>query len=317
MSDLTDIVNPSPTGSLGCKLQGAWALLKARAALLDSRITHDRVFRHLADDVWFSVNTSAYRRFPVLRRLLPSLPDEQVQIAFIGSAGDTALLEAFRFYQIIRAIAARANRSITRQTIVLDFGCGWGRMLRFFMRDVPVSQLHGADVMPRSIELCHETNPWCQFSLVPPLPPSAFPSARFDVIYLYSVFSHLSEEAHARWLEEFHRLLAPRGLLFATTWPREYIELCARARDGDTRGTHPGSLDAFIGTGSWLAQYDAGQFCHSPVGGGDALAKDFYGESCIPEAYVRRCWEPRFRTVHYIEADGTWLWQNLIVAERQ
>jgi SAM-dependent methyltransferase len=184
------------------------------------------------------------------------------------------------------------------------------------MRDVPGSQLHGADVLPGAIELCHQTNPWCQFSLVLPLPPSLLPSGRFDVIYLYSVFSHLSEDAHAQWLDEFHRLLTPGGLLFATTWPRYYIELCERARGGDTRFTHPGSLNAFIGTSHWLSQYDAGEFCHSPVGGGEVLSRDFYGETCIPERYARRAWESRFRILDYIEADRNWLLQNLIVAQR-
>ena len=126
----------------------------------------------------------------------------------------------------------------------------------------------------------------------------------------------LSEEAHELWLREFHRLLRPGGLLLATTWPREYIIRCERARQGDTLGTHPGSLGAFQGTADWLARYDRGEFCHSPVGGEDALSSSFYGESCIPQPYVEARWSRSFRALDYVEADGRRLWQNLIVARR-
>lgn len=313
-----ELIAPAPIGgTLRTKEQGARALIKLGGSLLLGRVAQHRVFGHLDDDVWFAVNTSASRRFPVLQRVLPGLPDPAIQVEFIGSSGDSALEEAFRAYQLIRAVAMRAGHPISRQSTILDFGCGWGRTLRFFMRDVPASQLYGVDVMPLAIELCRKTNRWCQFSLVPPLPPSNLPSNTFDLIYLYSVFSHLSEEAHRRWLDEFHRLLRPGGLLFATTWQREYIERCERARQGDTRWTHPGSLSSFVGTHEWLEKYDRGEFCHSPVGGSrDTLASNFYGETCIPEAYVRRSWSDKFRIVDYLEADGQWLSQNLIVAER-
>src|SRR5262249_16248593 len=151
-------------------------------------------------------------------------------------------------------------------------------------------RLHGVDVMPFAIHLCRQTNPWCKFSLISALPPSELEDCKYDLIYLYSVFSHLSEDAHARWLSEFHRILRPGGLLFATTWPRYYIERCQRARDGDPKGTHPGSLISFIETQEWLSRYDRGDYCHSPGSGGDVLTSDFYGDTCIPEAYARRQW---------------------------
>ena len=43
-----------------------------------------------------------------------------------------------------------------------------------------------------------------RFEVTPILPPTRFPDGHFDVIYLYSVFSHLSEAAHLAWLREFN-----------------------------------------------------------------------------------------------------------------
>ncbi len=63
-------------------MQGALALIKAQAALARGWPAHHRVFGHLDDDVWFSVNTTAYRRHATLRKILPSLPDAQTQKDF-------------------------------------------------------------------------------------------------------------------------------------------------------------------------------------------------------------------------------------------
>jgi SAM-dependent methyltransferase len=212
-------------------------------------------------------------------------------------------------------MAVKYRGPLSPDSRVLDFGCGWGRTLRFFMRDVRRGNLYGVDCMPLAIELCRETNPWSRFALIPPLPPADLPSSHFDLVYLYSVFSHLSEDAQDQWLTEFSRVLRPGGVLIATTWPREYIERCERARHGDTRGTHPGSIPAFIGTAEWLARYDNDEYCHSAVGGGPALPSTFYGETCIPEGYVRRRWRDRFVFREFI-SDANRCLQSVIVVQK-
>lgn len=315
-AQLSSLTPPARTGRLRAKMQGALALVKARVAVATGRVAQDRVFGHVSDDVWFSINTTAYRRYDVLRAVLPSLPDAQMQRNFIGSDGDRALAEAFGAYRLIRHLAASCGRPVTRETRILDFGCGFGRTIRFFMRDVPRAHLQGVDVMPRAVDLSRKTNPWLTFTLIPGLPPSGLPAGQFDLIYLYSVFSHLSEDAHNRWLTELHRLLSPGGLLFATTWDRNYIERCERARlGGDTTGTHGRSLTAFEGAAECLERYDRGEYCHTPGEPSDFLQN--YGETCIPEKYVRRHWSDRFDLRAYLEADLVHLSQNLIVAQRR
>ena len=81
---------------------------------------------------------------------------------------------------------------------ILDFGIGWGRVLRFFLKDVEVERLVGIDHYATAIEACHETYPpgGPRFLLTEPFPPAPFEDATFDLVFAYSVFSHLSEEAH-------------------------------------------------------------------------------------------------------------------------
>ena len=47
------------------------------------------------------------------------------------------------------------------------------------------------------------------------------------------------------------------------------------------------------------------------------MSSDYYGETGIPESYVRRRWSDRFEVRDYVEADDDWLWQDLIVAQRR
>lgn len=99
---------------------------------------------------------------------------------------------------------------------VLDFGCGIGRMLRNGPEDDPAGEYWGCDIDERSIA-------WLERHASPPLhvfragelPPTSLPDRHFDLIYSYSVFTHLSDSWSA-WLLELHRLLKDDGFLIVT-----------------------------------------------------------------------------------------------------
>jgi cyclopropane fatty-acyl-phospholipid synthase-like methyltransferase len=97
---------------------------------------------------------------------------------------------------------------------VLDFGCGWGRVTRYFDR---VLDLWGVDVQEKAIAACRETIPFARFKQVEPLGPAPFADDAFDLVYAFSVFTHLSEQSHRIWLDELRRVLKPDGLLIVTT----------------------------------------------------------------------------------------------------
>lgn len=79
----------------------------------------------------------------------PSPPDPKWQSNFVGMSGATALEDAFGFYQFVKAeYKGLSGSALGATTRVLDFGCGWGRYLLFFMKDVTASNLWGVDVDP-------------------------------------------------------------------------------------------------------------------------------------------------------------------------
>jgi SAM-dependent methyltransferase len=99
---------------------------------------------------------------------------------------------------------------------VLDFGCGAGRTLRHFVDEAHEAEFWGCDIHAESVA-------WINANLNPPLhafvndeqPPLPRPDGSFDLIYAFSVFTHLTDSWSA-WLLELHRLLAPGGVLVAS-----------------------------------------------------------------------------------------------------
>jgi len=251
-----------------------------------------------------------------LNGVLPSLPPDDIQRNWTGATGERTMREALNFYRITTGYLRRYGNGLRSSSVVLDFGCGWGRILRFYLRDVDHENLHGCDCYPEAIEVARQQNRWCSFHLTDPLPPSGFESEKFDLIYLFSVFSHLSEAAHLAWLEEFHRLLKPGGLVVATTRPRSFISQMAQLRENKNNPVQTqGGARSFLDTEAVLAEYDAGKFCHSPSGGGGPLETSFYGESCIPRKYVEANWTRWYELRDYREADALCN-QNVICVQK-
>jgi SAM-dependent methyltransferase len=112
---------------------------------------------------------------------------------------------------------------------VLDFGCGCGRTLRWFLREFPGVEFHGADVDEEAIAWCRRNLPGGHFTRNQPQPPLPYQDGYFDVIYCLSVFTHLDEAMQDAWLAELRRLLTPGGVVLLTV----HSDLAARVLDDE------------------------------------------------------------------------------------
>jgi len=241
-----------------------------------------------------------------------------MQENFTGSSAFTTLQEGFRAYQLFKRHYEAHVGPLGNCRGVLDFGCGWGRIIRFFLRDVRPEKLTGVDHSEEVLRTCQETNRWCRFLLIEPHPPTPLESESFDLIYLYSVFSHLPEEMHSALLKEFHRLLSPGGMLIATTRRRDFIEWCRSLREDPTLDEKPNwlkhSAKVFLDSDAALSSYDHGEFCYGNLGSTGRWS--FWGEACIPKAYVERRWSEMFEICDYIDNPEVCP-QNVIVARKR
>jgi hypothetical protein len=135
-----------------------------------------------------------------------------------------------------------------------------------------------------------------------------------DLVYSYSVFSHLSEELHLSWLAEFERILKPDGIFLATTLPRQFIEQSrtfARADQDSLAPWQKHAADAISDPEELLAAYDRGEYCFGPIDGAAA----HFGFACIPESYVSQRWTRHFVVRDYFTDPR--LPQEIIVCQRR
>jgi SAM-dependent methyltransferase len=110
------------------------------------------------------------------------------------------------------------KNGISMETIgsLLDFGCGCGRVLRHW-NSLPGTQVFGSDYNPELLEWCQKNLPFATCKTNQLKPPLDFSDNSLDLIYAFSVFTHLTETLQDSWIEELHRVLSSEGLLIVTT----------------------------------------------------------------------------------------------------
>ncbi len=157
---------------------------------------------------------------------------------------------------------------------ILDFGCGCGRVLRFW-KDLSATEVHGTDYNPELAAWCAQHLSFVQIGTNKLAPPTGYPTARFDLIYALSVFTHLPEAAQMAWMSEFHRILRPGGLLLLSLHGAHYI---SRLNEQERRQFLNGEL---------VTRYDSSA--------GTNLCSVFH-----PETYVRTHLTKDFAVVDFI-----------------
>jgi SAM-dependent methyltransferase len=168
----------------------------------------------------------AFRAYEVVVALRPSrvqatdglpLPPRRLMVRVAGTADADWFLRSGRAaYDTIAA-----HVPVEGSDAILDFGCGCGRVLRYWQdHEGPVT---GSDRDDVAIAWCHRNLTFARVKpngLAPPLP---FPSDTFGLVYALSVFTHFTEELQAAWRDELRRVLRPGGRLLATTHGRSYL----------------------------------------------------------------------------------------------
>ena len=275
-----------------------------------------QVLSPFTDQQWLEVLIKSIQNPVVGDVTLPGFPPETFQRESVGSTGEQTLREAFTFYCEIKRYAQDLGIALTRNSRILDFGCGWGRIIRFFLKDVSADNLYGIDVHSRMIKFCKKLARYGNYSKCNPLPPTKFPNESIDIIYAYSVFSHLAEPVHIQWVKEFSRILKPDGILVATTQARHFIEFC-QSLHGKTHESpwHNTLAHSFLDTETALADYDNGKFLFCATGGGRELPRSFYGEALIPRKYVEQEWTKYLLLRDFVD-DQNRLPQALIVMQK-
>lgn len=273
--------------------------------------------KRISDGEWLRLLVESVQK-PIINGMkMPGFPPENVQKQFVGSSYEDAIREGYNFFLIIKKYTAKYGISIDSTTKILDFGCGWGRITRILLKDFDPKNIYGVDVDPEIISICKDTINDINFFPCNASPPLDFADNTFDIIYAYSVFSHLSETYALQWIQEFSRILKPGGILLATTQSGRFLDFCQSVRDKKLSGGWYDSLKvSFVDIDRCRKDYENGAFLFSPTGGGDYRDKTFYGETIIPERYIRKTYSKFLEPVNFVD-DERILPQALFILQKK
>jgi SAM-dependent methyltransferase len=274
----------------------------------------------LDEDTWLRRLVESVDNPIIEDRLYPGFPDEATQKAFVGSAYADALGEASRFYAYVRPRAERRLSKKYGAGRYLDFGCGWGRIGRFFLRDYERGDMVGVDIDPGMVDFCRQASMPGSFEIIANGRPLPYHDGAFQLVTAYSVFTHLPERLFKAWMSELLRVTKPGGLIVFTVEPQRFLDFVAGIDPHAPESGWHAALQANLGDVSVRRQDLAKEgFTFLPTGGGPYRASDVYGDMVVNPDFIAECAKnspARGRLVEYLD-DPARFWQAVAVVKRE
>jgi SAM-dependent methyltransferase len=228
----------------------------------------------------------------------PPCPNAVLRQRVHGSDRDDTYLAigAMVFGQLRETLRRATQKDIAAFPRVLDWGCGNGRVTRYF-REFPVA-VTGVDVDPDGIRWCRDNLGFGKFETIPLHPPSGLPAASFDLAIGVSIFTHLKEDVQHEWLAELARIVHPGGILLMSYHGNSAIATTRLTPAQMASIRKYGFLD--------LAnrQYDA-----------NLAETDYYRNTFHSADYIRRVWGRYFEILDL--AAGALFVQDVAVMRRR
>jgi len=122
----------------------------------------------------------------------------------------------------IEASLAAGDRSFDDVERWLDFGCGYGRVIRFLVERVPPERIWASDVIHEAVDFCSSEFGAHPLYSQPDL--EALELELFDFIYAISLLSHLNERNSRALLRLLGEALRPKAIAMFTTHGRRSVE---------------------------------------------------------------------------------------------
>jgi SAM-dependent methyltransferase len=176
--------------------------------------------------------------------------------------------------ECIKSILKNNGLDINAFTSILDFGCGCGRIMRFW-NILNGPELFGVDYNRRLINWCRRSLTFAEFEVNNFYSRLDYEDDKFDFIYAISVFTHLTKPLQEFWIGELTRILKPECFLLVTTHGRKRLhQLTSNERE----------------------KFESGEL---------VLSRKRYPETNLcaayhPEQYVRQNWTKEITLVDFI-----------------
>jgi SAM-dependent methyltransferase len=203
---------------------------------------------------------------------------------------------------------------------LLDFGCGCGRLIRFFARYARGVELCGADVDKDAIGWCAENLEFGSFAVLPQRPPSPYADEEFDGLYAFSIFTHFPETLHRAWLEDLHRICKPGAAVVLTTHGATCVKLWMEDKVGGLLVPSPAQIRAD------LPKFEKRGYLYYSFEGTtpkfeenqefwERQKPDLFGQAFLSKQYIAEHWLDLFELVAHEDAPEGW--QDFVILRRR
>ena len=180
---------------------------------------------------WMGVN--GILEYPEqLRAYYPPPPPEHLRHTACGGLTEHShLYSGAEDYRVVcELFEIYADRPAAELSSVYDFGCGCGRLLRWFPIGIEGIQCVGSDVRAASIDWCR-ANLSGHFFTNEVQPPLALEDDSLDLVVSLSTFSHFHRRSNDAWIRELARVCKPDGLILVTTHGPFALALISRSEE--------------------------------------------------------------------------------------
>ncbi len=217
--------------------------------------------------------------YPNIKRILPTMATKEVQLAWTGADDRTLLLQSLSFVRAIVSFYEKKSATDIQKARLLDFGCGWGRLLRLFLKYIPESNIFGVDPMKQSLDQCamHKVRGNLAQSdyLCRSLP---FNDNKFDLVIAFSVFTHLSKRAMNEALCTIRSRVTDNAIFAVTVRPANYWKVSKRYDNKD------------IDVKEYIKRHNTEGFVFHPQNCAPVDGDITFGDTSISLNYIKKNW---------------------------
>jgi SAM-dependent methyltransferase len=146
--------------------------------------------------------------------------DEMYQDHVTHAGEGDPVLDYFRVgeavMEIVTEMSKKGGRKLSPGRSVLDFASGYGRFTRFLIQKTGRSTVSVSDIDRDAVDFCKKTF-GVQGFYSAMYPEDCEIPARYDIIVVVSLFSHLSIDLWRQWMAKLYESLAEGGVLIFTT----------------------------------------------------------------------------------------------------
>lgn len=197
---------------------------------------------------------------------------------------------------------------------ILDFGCGAGRLLRYFLLFAPEHRYHACEVNAASLDFVHDLPGAVDTRQIGPQPSSPFADASMDAVYAWSIWTHYDEPTGRAWLEDLHRILRPGGCALITVHSDELVRRYGREpalvkKMQERGGNYREIMREYTARGFsfWRAYPEsASEF---------GIDANTFGMAFISRPYIEKNWLDLFDLKTIVNGDPGW--QDLVVLQKK